>query len=330
MYMSNYFDNKDLFIGPKTTQYGGHMVMTNVSKERKKKFINVDTRFRDDYYNGSCNSNEFMSITLPERINEVKKIEVKCIEIPVSFYNVSSSLGNNVLKINNTLITIPDGMYTMYDLQSVMQNIFINVSAGVDPAIHALNILINSLNSPNKCIFKNNYINSQSRLGSPITIYFAVDKDGNFDKYNLKSKLGWLLGFRDAEITVPAATADNASNIVPSYFYGTDLVNINGPRYVYLVIDEFNQGNPHSFLAPLPKSFINKNIIARIAMNYTTFPFGSILTANLTNGLLVSDMREFSGKVNLQKLGVQLFDEFGNPLNLNGLDFSFCIEIEHE
>ena len=67
MYMSNYFDNKDLFVGPKTNQYGGHMVMTNVVKERKKKYINVDTRFRDEYSSGGSGV-EGITITLPERI----------------------------------------------------------------------------------------------------------------------------------------------------------------------------------------------------------------------------------------------------------------------
>ena len=114
--------------------------------------------------------------------------------------------------------------------------------------------------------------------------------------------------------------------IEPEY----DYLNIGFTRYLYLIVDEFNQGNPHSFLAPLPKSFINKNIIARIATNFLGFPFGSVLTANLTNGLLISDKREFSGKVNLQKLNIQLVNECGNPVNLNGLDFSFAIKVEHE
>lgn len=321
MYMSNYFDNKDLFIGPKTTQYGEHMVMTNVAKERRKKYINVDTRFRNDYSNGSSNATDFISISLPERINEVKKIEVKCIEIPMSFYNISSSLGNNVFIVNNTVLTVPDGVYTMASLQSAIQNLFDNVVN--DSSISALNIVINDPSSNNKCFFVN------SGIDSDITIQFAVDKNGNFDKYNLKSKLGWLLGFRDAQITIPAATLVNNSTM-PAYLYGTNFVNLSGPRYLYLVIDEFNQGNPHSFLAPLPKSFINKNIMGRVAIDYSMYPYGSILTANRKNGLLVTDKREFSGKVNLQKLGVQLFDEHGCVVDLNGLDFSFCLEIEHE
>jgi hypothetical protein len=298
--MSNYFDNKDLFVGPKTNQYGGHMVMTNVIKERKKKYINVDTRFRDEYSSGgSCSGVDSITITLPERINEVKKIEVKCAEIPMSFCNISSDLGNNVLQVGGVVKTIPDGFYSVSELVTAINASLVGTGCSIS-IMH------------NKCKF--------TSTSNNITINFAIDKSGSFDKYNLKSKLGWALGFRDISITIPA----NGS------VSGEAFVNLNEPRYLYLIVDEFNQGNPHSFLAPLPKSFINKNIIARIATNFLGFPYGSVLTANLTNGLLISDKREFSGKVNLQKLNIQLVNEYGNPVNLNGLDFSFAIKVEHE
>jgi hypothetical protein len=330
--MSNYFDNKDLFIGPKTTQYGGHMVMTNVAKERKKKFINIDTRFKDEYTSGICNGSELISITLPERINEVKKMKVRCAEIPVCGsllhnYNISNNLGNNYFKVNDAIITIPDGQYTTTSLATAITAALASSS----------NVIVSSCsaeisNTTSKFLFKNSYDNGNYQ-GESVTFQFAVDKYGNFDR-NLKSKLGYLLGFRDNQFVLSAASFDNNNTIIPSTLTASEQINFNIytyiPRYIYLVIDEFNQGNPHSFIAPLNKSFINKNIIARIVLNYNMFPDNSILTANLTNGLLVSDTREFSGKVNLQKLGVQLLDEYGNQVDLGGLDFSFCIEIEHE
>jgi hypothetical protein len=298
--MGDYFDNKDLFVGPKTNQYGGHMVMTNVLKERKKKYINIDTRFRDDYsISSSSNGAGYISITLPERITEVKKIELKCAEIPMSIFNISSDIGNNVFKIGNSIKKIPNGSYNNATLISAINTQLNGTTFSVE--------LIDNI-----CKFK-------STTGAT-TVQFAIDQDGNFDKYNLKSKLGWALGFREPSITIPA----NGS------ISGSGFIDLNGPRYLYLIVDEFNQGNTHSFIAPLSKSFINKNIIARIATNFVNFPYGSVLTANLKNGLLVSDTREFTGKVNLQKLNVQLVNEYGYPVNLNGLDFSFCIEVEHE
>jgi hypothetical protein len=54
------------------------------------------------------------------------------------------------------------------------------------------------------------------------------------------------------------------------------------------------------------------------------------LTANVSIGYLLSDTRCYTGKKDLQKLGVELVNEYGNTVNLNGLDFSVALEIEHE
>ncbi len=60
-------------------------------------------------------------------------------------------------------------------------------------------------------------------------------------------------------------------------------------------------------------------------MDSIKYPYGSILPAN-KYGLLFSDIRCYTGKVDLQKLHVSLLNETGIPMMLNGNDFSFCIE----
>ena len=82
MQNNNYDDGKSNFLSPKVTQYDGHMVMTNVSKPTKYKFINIDTRYRDNY--SSLNKCEF---TLPDKITDVKSMTVRNIEIPITAYN---------------------------------------------------------------------------------------------------------------------------------------------------------------------------------------------------------------------------------------------------
>ena len=73
---------------------------------------------------------------------------------------------------------------------------------------------------------------------------------------------------------------------------------------------------------------VNKNIIARISLQ--NLSFGEVLSANLQNGLLISDKRSYNGKNDLQKLNISLLNEIGIPMNLNGLDFSFCIRAVYE
>ena len=108
-------------------------------------------------------------------------------------------------------------------------------------------------------------------------------------------------------------------------------MDVNNIRYLFLVVDEFRSSNPNSFISPLGDSFLSKNILARITLNPTTFgAFGTILPANIFNGYLLSDQRVYSGTTDIQKLKIQLVDEFGNPVDLNYVGFSFCLEIEFE
>jgi hypothetical protein len=297
--MSQY--TNDLFLEPKTTQYGSHMVMTNVSKQLKTKFINIDTRFRDEYnYLQTANYN----ITLPQRISDVSKMTLVSIEIPMSFYNISANIGNNCFNFteNGTTrtITIPDNNYTISTLKTAINN-----------QLYGLDLSYNY--SGSNSIFT--AANSRT-----ISINFAVGSTGANDKYNIKSKLGWILGYRNISYTV---THSNPAN-------SEAFIDLNGPRYLYLAIDEFNKGNQYSFISPLYTSFINKNIIARISMDPASHGFGNILPANLSNGLLVSDIRSYTGKIDFLKMNVQLLDENGNNVALNGLDYSFCLEVEHE
>jgi hypothetical protein len=68
---------------------------------------------------------------------------------------------------------------------------------------------------------------------------------------------------------------------------------------------------------------LNKNILARITVQ-TTAPF-SILAQNNLN--LVSTSREYFGPVNIQHMNIQLLDEYGRVIDLNNMDFSFCLTL---
>ena len=141
-------------------------------------------------------------------------------------------------------------------------------------------------------------------------------------KYNFKSRLGWLMGFRNQIYTGITSSTKITSECMYS---------LTGPRYLYLVVDEFtSNGNQKSFIAPLPSSVIAKHILSRITMDGINYPFMSVIPATCSNGLLLSDVRSYTGMVDIQKLNVQLVNYDGAQMNLNGADFSFCLKIEHE
>jgi hypothetical protein len=277
------------------------------------------------------------NVTLPERINDIKKMTVKSVELPMTMYNISAALGNNYFKLRNDdpntpvsgMITLSDGLYTMASLQTEITGQISNLTnvLGII-AGNSLNYLIFDIQN-NKSRFFRESLDKLNTDDIDLIIDFAVDKYGNFDKYNFKSKLGWLLGYRNTTYTIKNEYETN--NLNP-YIYEISeaFTDLNGSKYLYLAIDEFSKNNPNSFVTPLPTSLINKSIIARIALDKTNYGFNSILPANMYNGLLISDVRTYTGKIDVQKLNLQLLNDFGNPVSLNGMDFSLCLEVEYE
>jgi len=217
----------------------------------------------------------------------------------MSFYNVSANLGNNYFKIDNTTYSVADNNY---------------IDSGLSGAIN--------IESDDTTFAVNNYNQTtiENKTVNDIVIHFDINNDGVHDKFRFKSKLGWLLGFRKTTYTIVGGQTLTSEGVS----------NLNGSKYLYLAIDDFNRGSQNSFISPLFDSIINKNIIARIALNKNDFYFGTIYPTNIYNGTLISDKRLYNGATDIQKLNVQLLNDDGLPIILNGLDFSFCMEIEYE
>lgn len=343
--MSKYFDTKGMFMDPKVDQYSGHMVMTGVTKPTKTRYLTIDTRFRTNaqtlvvptpsvtssnapncskltpsinnkhtLYNTNCSTKEYddisynrlsnFSFDLPYRINEVKSISITSVELPVSFYNISAALGNNAFQITvgptQRIIVIPDNQYSQTTLSTTINNLL--VGTGLTYSI------VN-----NSSLFT-------STVLTPVNIRFDVDMYGSQTTTNLRFRLGGILGYPYASYVI-----NTTKNIQSPGF-----LDLNGPRYLYLDLDEFSNSNPLSFSTQFDNTSNNKNILGRLTMDRTNFPFGTIIPINLGNGRLSSDTRVYSGKVDLYRLNVRLVNEIGLPMDLNGQDFSFCLEIQHE
>ena len=306
-------DKNMLFMEPQTNQYGSNMIMTNVNKLTKVKYLNIDTRFRDEYNYNENNTFDISfvktlpdrykyTITLPDIINNVKSMKVKSIEIPMTFNNISSHFENNYFTVteggssgNATTVIIDDGSYNMSSLSNTISTKMTNYSSTYyDSTKYAFRSTSSSTT----------YINFSST-----------------DKYNFKSSLGWLLGYRK-----PLYAVTSNYNIVPEF---KNTITTPMPKYLYLAVDEFSKGVQNSFITPLSNAYLSKNILSRITIDQTIYDFGTVLTANEFTHLL-SDKRSYTGKVNLQKICIQLINEFGMPVDLNGNDFSFCLEIEYD
>jgi len=324
--------NASLFSPPtKVDQYNSHMVMTNVTKPTQKKYLNIDTKYCDEYFHNSAdisNNVANYNITLPQRIYDVKSIQVLNAEIPMTYFNISRTLGNSYFKVTfpelvpsiTKVIFIPDGIYTI-------DNLLTTINGLCSPRAEFQNYGFSFVFNPNNT--KQIYINFYP--SSYIIIDFSVNPDGIFDKYNFKNKLGWLLGFREPTIQVNGYNQPVETDPYAGYsYYAQNYYNLTGMKYLYLAIDEFTKGTQDSFIAPISNATISKNIITKITLDNKTYPYGTILPANTKNGYLMDNKRTYNGNIDLQKINVQLLDENGNAVALNDADFSFGLEIEYE
>jgi len=306
--MSRYTNVDSLFLEPKTTQYGEHMVMTNVQKPTKLKYFCIDTTFAEDCGVGGALPSAAASrvVHLEDRANDVVSLTVLSAEIPMSFYNISASLGNNAFTLVDTagkayVVTVVDGTYTAATLPAA-----VNTALSVAGA-NSVTFMVSG---------------SKSRLSTASTAYtLYLDALSALREKSpaMKSSLGWLLGFRCAASSI----ASWGSLLSPAW------LDLGGPRYLYLVLDDFSNGSPNSMLVPAAGSLLPRNVLSRITVDTSRYASGSVAHAYQNDGSLVSDVRRYSSQINFNKVRVQIVNAFGASIDFNGLPFSFVLQIEH-
>jgi len=133
-----------------------------------------------------------------------------------------------------------------------------------------------------------------------------ADLAGNQDYFTpLPLKLGWGLGYR------------NGLYVNNSSYFSEGTVNLNGPIYYYLCIDDFNNAND-TIYSILTDSILSKNILSRSAIQNSS-------GISLSNISYTSTPRTYPGPVDIQRLHIQMIDAYGRNLNMGNMDFSFVL-----
>lgn len=308
--------------------------------------INVDTRFRPDYY--KTRSTDF-NVKLPYIQKRVVGLRVGAIEIPMTYHSISRGQGNNTMLIIDGaapiknenaawLLTLPDGNYEMcFQDQSGAFSIETAMNDAIDAAVQGTVDATTGRFTPNATPppppptltgirFDANRISGRSVFALIATSQFAntgfilrfnVDNDGNLDMdTNIQLRLGWQLGFRVAQYKGRSAVSEG-------------ICAISGPRYAFLSIDDHQKNVGNSFIAAFANSSMDSNIITRINLSAVMDDVGVYKGTNdpgLNNQLNRS--REYFGPVDIMNLTVKLLDEYGRIIDLNNMDWSFSLSFE--
>ena len=295
-----------------------------LKKRSLRQYLNIDTRFRDNYY--STSSTNF-HLDLPIKFSDITTMQLTAFEIPNSYYYISDKLGNNFFTITiedtgvSEVFFIPNGNYTAAGIVNYL-NHYVSASApGPLGGVAGFQDLVFSENTDvGTGTGGTGSGSSQMVVGIQngaalfnFTLNFQANSFGEEDTSTpLPLKFGWLIGFRNGIYTSNSSYVSEA------------VIDLKGFKYMFLVVDDYNNNVNNSFYSAFNSSVLNKNILARISLQNTSF-FDTAAQNNLS---LVTTARQYFGPVDIQKLGIQLLDEYGRVVDLNNMDFSFCLTLQ--
>ena len=316
-----------------------------------KRAVNIDTRFRPNYYTTKSSD---LQINLPTKVERAISMRLASIEIPMSFYAVSSAFGNNVFKVtwgvadaSSAIITLTEGNYDVGDsdktkaarIETEINTKLLASEAGV-ATVGKLNLRyeVNPINGKSR--FFQDPSGTLVPAAIPFKIHFMVDKNGVDISANesFQTTLGWMLGYRSSSGGVYTSNGKVITGGGGSGGGGTDgsgniisegICNVQGIRYIYVSIDDYVNSSNNYFTAAFANSVMAPNIITRInvadlAQDVTVYHYAQQEGYSTE----LDRSRSYFGPVDIQKMRVTLYDEYGRVVNLNYMDWSMELMFE--
>jgi len=330
--------------------------------------VNIDSRFRKNYYKTTASdygitlsepqkkvvSMRLASLELPTTWYAISRHQQNNSFLIIAEDKPSGAsfpaLPGNFLHYA-WLVTVPDGNYeqwwmsnagTISITQTINNCIALAQPGKLDPKgiFHEDTILpTTSLNALQDIAFTLDQTSGKSIFARPhydagdntlvgvtkLAIRFNINLKGSLDMgVNIQIKLGWQLGFRAAQYNIGYggdATSAAAVSEAPCF--------ISGPRYGFVSIEDYQKNTGPSFLLDYGSFSSEQNIIARI--NFASVMYGNGAYQCADDPGLSSQtnrIREYFGPVDIQKIHIKFYDEYGRTIDFNNMDYSFTLTFE--
>jgi hypothetical protein len=300
------------------------------------RFINLDSQFRQAAGGTESMSTDY-TLDLSDPLTNVLNLRLYSVQIPYTWYTIDYIYGNTCLWVTNNgntfKIFIEPGNYSPTDFCVAIQNAFTTLSNFQPPYVETTSMYTTAFTNaiiPTPQIATYNVNNGKIMLqlngwsdpaGNAMTVinkstdtfnitndsyYTFFDFTGSKTCYNqcvnnaqgqtFDGTLGWLMGFR-----LPIEPIYSVGNIPIA------VLNLAGPKYLILVLDDFNQNHINNGLITITE--LSKSLAMPTYYNYSQ-PYICSTVPNL--GV---QMTNISG--NLSGIGGQTASVIGvNPENL--------------
>jgi len=303
-------------------------------KHTTSRIVNIDSKYRQDIA-GSATDYTF---DLGEHLTNIKCIRLYAVHIPTTWYAFSKKYGNTRMWVDREgvveKVEIPDGNYTPTSIVS-------QVETQINETVALNNVSWSHAN------FKTTSSHTDTVDDHEMIFYSHTDASYNFSegcdqRTKLNNSLGWALGWRGMGETVAVEAKHDSPTTFPA------AIDTYGPRYFYLVLDDFTNAqlsrglvNMHDFAnhnadnqatdrwkydRVRPPS--SPNVLAIISVDKIKPDERGIIP--YINSGLEFNTRAFSSPVDITRMKVSLIDDRGNVVDLNGADWSFSLLVEQQ
>lgn len=229
-------------------------------KNTINRFVNLDSQFRQ-YTNGIDSTSTDYTLDLSDTLKDVLSMRVFSYQIPYSWYTLDVAYGNTCLWINdgsaNVVVSVSPGNYTSSQFITDLSNNF--TDAGFSnyppggPVLYNQNSAKITLNLfgadfSGNIIVDSTLVHVNFTVSETTKIIF-YDFTGILQctnvclsktNHHFNNTLGWVMGFR-----VPYTNIDPSGNTAPC------VLDLNGPKYIILVIDDYNQNHINNSLVSI-------------------------------------------------------------------------------
>lgn len=224
------------------------------------RMVVIDSFYRQESASGNISTD--FTLDLSDKLNNVLQMRIYSIQIPLTYYNIDDIYGNTCFWISDNNqdipISIPQGSYKAPNLVLAIDTAMINAGfAGSSTTYDAINFKITldfygAVFTP--------------PAGSPYTAFivsaFTKITFFNVNKalicqqtcipqaLHVNETLGYNMGFQTTDGFVTVDPSGNLADSVPELF---------GPRYLILVVDDFNQNHLNNGMVTItePSKIVN-------------------------------------------------------------------------
>ena len=230
-------------------------------KNTTNRFVNLDSQFRQ-YTSGIDSTSTDYTLDLSDTLKNALNLRLYSYQIPFSWYAIDTAYGNTCFWLkdgsNVIPISVPSGNYTQTNFVTQLNTSFQN--AGITtPAVTGYVLANNPVyyNSNSGKITMFLYDGSYNDPNPPYTSFLITSSTqiifydftgvlqcdikckSNTNHY-FNNTLGWIMGYKLPYV-----------NIDPSGNSASSILDLNGTKYLILVIDDYNQNHVNNSLVSI-------------------------------------------------------------------------------